>query len=86
MQQLNNNMKKDCKTIGLTVRFFTTDLPDKIGKDPELTPCWSNGLVYIEANKEKGIKCFQKHFYNLDEIEDTIKLVLKKSKIGIFNN
>jgi len=72
---------KDNKTIGLTVRFWTNDLPDKIGE--KYTPVWNSGSIVVEANKNLGIKASSKVFNNIAEIETVIKQLLTKNKIAI---
>ena len=76
-------MKTDNKTIGITIRFFTNDLPPRIGKGLKQIPCWAMGMVYIEANKTKGLE-FRKGviFHNLEEIPGAIKKVMKQAKIS----
>ena len=48
-------IKTDNKTLGITIRFWTNDLPDRVGKDQRQIPCWSSGVVLMQANKTKGI-------------------------------
>lgn len=72
-------MEKNNKTIGVTVRFFTNDLPDKVGN--KSTPFWTCGNVYIEANKGKGISACQEMFNYFEDIPRAIKTVLSKSKL-----
>lgn len=72
-------MKKDNKTIGITVRFFTNDLPDKVGKGS--IPFWTCGNVHIEANKTKGISAYDEMFNYFEDIPRAIKTVLSKSKL-----
>lgn len=54
----NNSMPKktDNKTIGITIRFFTNDLPGRVGTDHKQIPFWTCGNVHLEANQTKGIK------------------------------
>lgn len=74
-------MKKDNKTIGITVRFFTNDLPDKVGTKNNQIPFWTCGNVHIEANKTKGIKPCDEMFNYFEDIPRAIKVVLSKSKL-----
>lgn len=74
-------MKKDNKTIGITIRFFTNDLPSRIGTKKEQIPFWSSGNVHLEANKTKGIKPRDEMFNYFDDIPRAIKVVLSKSKL-----
>jgi hypothetical protein len=67
-------MKKDNKTIGLTIRFFTNDLPDKI---EDCHVMWETGEVYAEANKTKGIKATGGVFFqDMTGIDKAINKVL----------
>jgi len=72
-------MKKDNKTIGVIVRFFTDHLPEKVGE--QKTPFWTCGNVHLEANGTKGISNQNEMFYYLDDIPRAIKVVLSKSKL-----
>lgn len=74
-------MKKDNKTIGITIRFFTNDLPDHVGGKNQATPFWTCGNVHLEANKTKGIKPCDEMFNYFDDIPRAIKAVLSKSKL-----
>ena len=74
-------MKKDNKTIGITIRFFTNDLPDKVGGGKKQTPFWTCGNVHLEANRTKGIKTQDELFHYIDDIPRAIKVVLSKSKL-----
>jgi len=74
-------MKKDDKTIAITIRFWANDLPDKVGKKKNQIPFWSAGNVHLCENKAKGIKSQNELFYFLDDISRAIKEVMKKSKM-----
>lgn len=74
-------MKKDNKTIGITIRFFTNDLPDHIGGKNNQTPFWTCGNVHLEANGTKGISNQNEMFNYFDDIPRAIKVVLSKSKL-----
>ncbi len=74
-------MKKDNKTIGITVRFFTNDLPRRVGKKMDSTPFWTCGNVHLEANKTKNIKPQNEIFNYLDDIPRAIKVVLSRAKM-----
>lgn len=73
--------KKDNKTIGITIRFWTDNLPDKVGKKKDQTPFWTGGNVHLHANQTKKIKGRDELFYYLDDIPRAIKEVMKKSKM-----
>jgi hypothetical protein len=75
-------MSKDNKTIGITVRFFTDHLPEKVGKENNQIPFWTSGTVAIEDNKRKGIKAEQELFHYFDDIPRAIKTVMRKSKLA----
>ena len=74
-------MKRDNKTIGVTIRFFTNDLPDYVGTKRDHIPFWTCGNVHLEANKTKGIKTRDEMFNYFDDIPRAIKVVLSKSKL-----
>lgn len=74
-------MKKDNKTIGITIRFFTNDLPSRVGTKKDRVPFWTCGNVHLEANKTKGIKTQDEMFNYFDDIPRAIKVVLSKSKL-----
>jgi hypothetical protein len=74
-------MKKDNKTIGITIRFFANDLPGGVGKKTDLIPFWTCGNVHLEANKTKGIKPRDEMFNYFEDIPRAIKVVLSKSKL-----
>ena len=74
-------MKKDKKTIGITIRFFTNDLPSRVGPKMDHIPFWTCGNVPLEANKLKGIKTQDEMFNYFDDISRAIKVVLSKVKL-----
>ena len=74
-------MKKDNKTVGITIRFFTNNLPGRVGGKGDQIPFWTCGNVHIEANKTKGIKPQDEMFNYFDDIPRAIKVVLSKSKL-----
>lgn len=74
-------MIKDNKTIGITIRFFTNDLPSHVGSKNNQIPFWTVGNVHLEANKTKGIKPQDELFHYLDDIPRAVKVVLAKSKL-----
>ncbi|MDO8499637.1 MAG: hypothetical protein Q7S66_03180 [bacterium] len=75
--------KTDNKTLGVKLRFWTNDLPGRVGKDNRQIPCWSCGVVLMEANKTKGISSASEIFNYIDDIPRAIKEVMRKSKIAI---
>ena len=79
-------MKKDDKTIGITIRFWTNDLPDKVGNKKDQTPFWTAGNVHLQVNRTKKIKAQDELFHYLDDIPRAIKEVLKKSKLVAVEN
>jgi hypothetical protein len=74
-------MKKDNKTIAITLRFWTDNLPAKVGKKSDMTPMWSSGMVVLEGNKTKGLKAQVTPFNSLENAQMVIKKVLMKNKI-----
>jgi len=74
-------MKKDKKTIGITIRFFTNDLPGRVGSKKEQIPFWTCGNVHLEANKAKGVKAQDEIFNYFEDISRSIKVVLSRSKL-----
>jgi len=73
--------KKDDKTIAITIRFWTNDLPDKVGTRKDQTPFWTGGNVHLHANRTKKIRGQDKLFHYLDDIPRVIKEVMKKGKL-----
>jgi hypothetical protein len=73
--------KIDNRTIGITIRFFTNNLPKKVGKKNDKVPFWTCGNVHIEANKTKGIKAQNEMFNYFEDIPRAIKVVLSRSKL-----
>jgi len=74
-------MKKDNKTIGVTIRFFANALPDHVGGKNNQIPFWTCGNVHLEANKTKGVKPSDEMFNYFDDIPRAIKTVLSRSKL-----
>jgi hypothetical protein len=74
-------MKKDNKTIGIIVRFFTNNLPGRVGGKMDQIPFWTCGNVHLEANKSKGIKPQDEMFNYSEDIPRAIKEVMKRSKL-----
>ncbi len=74
-------MKKDNKTIGITIRFFTNDLPEHVGKN-KLVPFWTSGNVHLEANPTKGIKPQDVLFHYIDDIPRAIREVMKRARLA----
>jgi len=74
-------MKKDKKTIALTVYFFTDNMPTN-----DLKTAWECGVVHINANKQKGIKSKEYTFNDFKELPMTIKKVLDRSGINLINS
>ncbi|MCK4540029.1 hypothetical protein KAU09_02665 [Candidatus Parcubacteria bacterium] len=76
-------MAKDNKTIAIKIRFWTNDLPEKIGRKNGQIPCWTSGNVSIEANRTKGIKAQNVIFHYLDDIPRAVREIMKKSKLTV---
>lgn len=73
----------DNKTIAVKLRFFTSDLPEKIKNK---IPMWECGSVSIEANKTLGINATVEMFHSMDDVPRAIKKVLRRSKIVGIND
>jgi len=73
-------MKKDNKTIGVTLRFYTNGLEVK-REGKEILACWEVGNAVIEANKEKGIKAHSIPINCFDDIIPALKELFRKSHI-----
>jgi hypothetical protein len=65
-------MKKDNKTIGVVLRFWTNDFTVKHG-DRTATACWEQGVMKLEANATKGIKNVNPEPFNC--LEDIVPLI-----------
>jgi hypothetical protein len=76
-------MNKSNKTIKITLRFFTNDLPEKI--QDKITPCWPGGFVYLEANERFGLKPVDMKFNSVEELPKIIRAIMKKAKIMTLN-
>ena len=74
-------MKKDNKTLGITLRFWTNHLPECVGRAHNQIPCWSAGVVIMEANKTKGIPADSEIFNYIEDIPRAVKEVIKRAKI-----
>lgn len=75
--------KSDNKTIGIRLRFWTNDLPEKVGKNNKQIPCWNSGVVIIEANKTKGVASDSEVFHYIDDVPRAVKEIMKRSKIAL---
>lgn len=73
-------MRRDNKTVAVTLRFYTNDLEVVVNQKSVLA-CWDCGSASLEANKEKGIKAGQVHINSLDDIQPALKELLRKAKI-----
>lgn len=73
-------MKKVKKTIGITIRFWTNDLPDGfVGKKRQA--CWGCGNVHLESNPTKGIRNDNIIFNSFDEVPLRIQELFIRNKI-----
>jgi hypothetical protein len=79
-------MKKDKKTVGVVIRFFTNNLPEGVGANMDQTPCWSCGNVRLEANGIKGIRSNNVMFNYMDDLPRAIRAVLGKGKISVIED
>lgn len=75
--------KKDNKTIGITLRFWTNDLDVSYPKSKcKATACWDSGVATIEPNKGKGIKSITpQNFQCLEDVVLLIKEIMRKQNI-----
>ena len=78
-------MRKDNKTLGVTIRFFTDKLPKRISEEEKRFYFWNHGQVSLEANKKKGIKSDAKLFNCFDDIPRIIKTVLDENHLKGLN-
>lgn len=76
-------MKKDNKTVNLTVYFFTNKLPAKIDNQ---IPFWPNGSIHLKANKTKGIKSQEAIINSIEEIPSVIRSLLSKANLVAMPN
>lgn len=79
-------MAKENKTIGITLRFFTNDLPARVGGDDKQIPMWSIGTALMEANKGKELKSDSEHFFSISDIERAVNILLARAKIVTVND
>lgn len=75
-------MKQDNKTIGITLRFFTNNLPDKVGSGNKQTPFWTVGTAALEGNATKGIKAQSVIFHSIEDIPAVLRKIMMKAKLS----
>lgn len=82
-------MKKDNKTIAVTLRFWTNNLkiqyPESGGGAGQKV-CWDGGVAILEANKEKGISGLQTPIQCYEDIIPAIKELFRKSGIMVVSD
>lgn len=75
--------KEDNKTLAIKLRFWTNDLPGRVGRDHKQIPCWSSGVAIIEANKTKGVSSDAEVFNYIDDIPRAICELMKRAQIAL---
>ena len=72
---------KTNKTIGVSLYFFTNDLPKDVGEPA----CWSKGNLQVRHNASKKIKNTSKSmmFNSVEEIPQVLKKALRKENITL---
>jgi hypothetical protein len=75
--------KEDNKTLAIKLRFWTNDLPGRVGRDHKQIPCWTCGVAIIEANKTKGIHSDAEVFNSIGDIPGTISELMRRAKIAL---
>ena len=75
--------RKDNKTIGITLRFWTNDLDVSYPQSKcKTTACWDSGVIKIEPNRGKGIKSVTPQpFQCLEDVVLLIKEIMRKQNI-----
>jgi len=75
--------KEDNKTLAIKLRFWTNELPGRVGTDHKQIPCWSCGVAIIEANRTKGISSDAEVFNYMDDIPRAVKQLMVRAKIAL---
>lgn len=75
-------MKKDNKTVAITLRFWTDNLNVNNGS----VACWDSGAVIMEKNVTKGIKPTMVIFQCPEDIFPAIKEVFRINKVLVVSN
>lgn len=81
-------MKRDNKTIGITLRFWTNDLKvdyPESGKS-NMNACWDSGMAIIEANKKKAIAGMQIPFQCYEDLIPAVKELFRKNGIVVVSD
>lgn len=73
---------KDKKTIGITLRFWTNNLPERVGKKGDKVPFWTCGNAHLEAKPAKGVRSQDVLFHYLDDIPRAIRGLMKKGNLA----
>lgn len=74
--------KKDNKTIGVTLRFWTDGVTLESPEGKCRNVCWDSGVAKIERNRSKGIEGIHPQpFQCLEDIVPLIKEIMRKQKI-----
>ena len=65
--------------IKLALRFWTNDLP----KGTDEKTAWNKGVIYLYANKNKGLKPDMERFDSIEEITAKLLILLKRNDIKL---
>ncbi|MFA6971810.1 MAG: hypothetical protein WC208_10465 [Gallionella sp.] len=82
-------MKKDNKTIAITLRFWTSNIAvgfplNKIADYDKV--CWDFGMANLEANKKKGMRAINQPFNCYEDIIPVIKELLRKAGVVVVSD
>ena len=75
----NEEIKWGKKMIKISVYFWTDDLP----KDANEKTAWAKGVIYIVANKFRGLKPGNVPFNRMEEFFPKLGELLKKNNIKL---
>ncbi len=78
-------LKKDNKTIAITLRFWTNNVEIKEG-GVSRTTAWDSGVAIMEKNDTKGIKHMVEPFDCPEDIAPLIKELFRKNKVYVVSN
>ena len=79
--------KRENKTIGIMLRFWTNSFVLESPEGKRRIACWDSGVAKIEANKGKGIKVMHPQpFQCLEDIVPLIKEIMRKQNIMMVSN
>ena len=67
--------------VKVTLQFWTNNVPARADKKT----AWESGVIYLNANKSKGIKSDMERFGNVGEITPFLKTILKRNGIKLIS-